>query len=351
MVRSSSAPTSLDVARLAGVSQPTVSRVMSGHKSVSPAVRKKVLEAVKACGYRSNALARSLRSGRTQTVGMVWSSVPYGLDYSVAHMFAARLEAHGYVLFPVEAPGGRAVLGKTLAGLAERRVDALVLYVHPGLHDFTLNLKELELFPTVVLVSSRALSGQPQSVDVIHQDRHAAMVQVAEHLARSGRRRVGMVTGDVHSNQVKITGLKTGLGNHGISLPDSQVFHLEMAFGLEHVVGEVWQLLDHHRGDVRQLDALVCSNDTLAAAVCKWLGRQGIRVPDDVAVVGFDNNDWCQCLTPELASVDRHDRELVDLLENMVMRRLNQPRLPIMRKVLPMTFVWRESAGGDGVTI
>ncbi len=82
-----------------------------------------------------------------------------------------------------------------------------------------------------------------------------------------------------------------------------------------------------------------------ALALISWLQSNGIRVPDDVAVVGFSNTEMAECLDPPLASVERNDGQLADVIEQVLFARLETPALPPQRREVAMQFIWRESAG------
>jgi LacI family transcriptional regulator len=93
------------------------------------------------------------------------------------------------------------------------------------------------------------------------------------------------------------------------------------------------------------MDALLCSCDEAAITAISWLTARGIHVPDDVAVVGFNNSSIDEHQAVPLASVDRREDEMIDAALQMLYSRLKEPALPVRRVELPMQFVWRRSAG------
>ncbi|WP_188037360.1 LacI family DNA-binding transcriptional regulator [Actinotalea sp. JY-7885] len=318
-----------DVARMAGVSVSTVSRTLARPDQVAPGTRDRVLAAAHALGYRANPAARSLITGRTGTLGLVVPDLENPYFTSVTKGVQKRAQAAGYALLVADSDehsGQEAELVRNMAS----RVDGTVLCSPRASDDVIAGLaREFRL----VLVNRRC--GAIPAVTVDNAD---GVRQALHHLRALGHTRVAYVGGPRDS------------WSHGERLAAFRVAGEELALELV----ELGSFRPYVSGGVAAADILIASgasaalayNDLLALGLLERLRQRGVRVPQDVSVVGVDNVPVAALTSPALTSVEvprmESGRAAVDLLLSEV-----RDDVPAARTVqeLSVQLVVRESTG------
>lgn len=343
--------TSITVARMAGVSQSTVSRVLAGDPSVRQETRRNVLAVVDKLQYQPHPLARGLRGGSTRTIGMLWPTLRAIGGAQVVNQLSSRLERHGYLLYSMEVPGVPDAAERAAREFLSRRVDAVVVRaVDPVVEDLLRVLMpgRRRSIPVLMNTGNKQLLGAFENVDVVCYDYYGAYRQLAAAWWQAGRRRFGYVV-PAASNKGKVAVFRAAVESVGGSLPDENIICVPSAnyINIPTVVRQALAQDDR----VTKLDGVACSCDSIAATVMIFAMKRGCIVPDDLAVAGYDNDPWCECVDPPLASVDRLQQLMVDRLENWLLSVLDgadtdnaEPREPIQEMVYE-PLVWRQSAG------
>ncbi|MEV4011937.1 GH1 family beta-glucosidase [Nonomuraea angiospora] len=324
-------PTLETVAARAGVSRATVSRVVNGEASVSPEVRTTVMRAVKELGYVPNAAARSLVTRRTNAIALVLS-VPRQGD-------ALTAAAVQYVTSMLEGAGKQITL--MLADTAEshrrivqqaeaRLVDGVVL-LPPDRGD-TLAERLSRTDVPIALLGKPAVTSLVPYVDV---DNAGGAAAATEHLLASGRRRIGMICGpmDLVAVQDRLAGHRAALQRAGAQ-PLLALADLTRASG----AAATRQLL----GDEPALDAVFAATDQLAIGALQAARELGRRVPEDLAIVGFDDIDAASATTPGLTTVRVPLAEQALAVARLLLSRLEGRHTTSV--VLPTRLVVRESS-------
>ncbi len=331
------------VGRQAGVSAMTVSRVFSGNGSVAPATRERVLRAADSLGWRPNILLRSLRGKRTASVGFIWSFWdPVTSDGEIGSNLMERLQGRGYATYQTQYRADDVCLIQALEDFVKRRVDAVVIGAEPCYLRAPVLQRWLAGVPAVVAVTPHMLRSFPGD-QVVH-DRNSGIAEAVAYLAATGRRHPVMATWlPEESNRLKFRHFaaccrRHGIAHDGLHLPLLPSGGREKAPGYRRTFAEALR-------DGRKMDAIFVFNDLAAMCALRELQLAGRRVPDDVAVIGFGNNEACGVCNPPLASGDRRHEEVVECAERLLFERLAAPGLPPRRERVRMRFVWRESAG------
>jgi DNA-binding LacI/PurR family transcriptional regulator len=327
-VRSGRRPTLEQVAKVAGVSRATVSRVVNQVESVDPDIRGVVERAIAEIGYVPNRAARSLVTGRTGTVGLVVSEPrrepPQGgplASHVYADPFFGRIVAGVLgelgprrmhpMLIHVDSATAR---NELLARLEQRDLDGVALVsVWPD--DPLPGLLAASGAPAVLF--TRAAQPAPVSyVDVAHG--HGAAL-AADHLHGRGCRRVVTVAGPAHlpAGQDRLAGFRTVMARHG--QPD--VASAEGGFTLAGGQQAMARLL----AEVPDLDGVFAGNDLMAQGALLTLAEQGRRVPEDVAVVGFDDSSVALACRPPLTTVRQPVEEMAAELARLLLGRIEDP--------------------------
>ncbi|MER6442663.1 LacI family DNA-binding transcriptional regulator [Streptomyces sp. NPDC001185] len=332
-------PTIKSVAARAGVGRTTVSRVINGSELVSEKARAAVLAAIAELNYVPNSVARGLVTSRTNSVALVipesesrLGSEPY-FSAVIRGVSTALAETRTQLqLILVRDQSERDQLTESVA---ERRVDGVLLVsVHE--HDPLPGLLEDMGLPTV-LAGRRSAD---ESLSHVHSDNAGGAAAAVEHLLARGRRTIGTISGplDMDVARSRLQGWRETLEKAGHEVPGRLVASADFTEdGGETAMRSLLR-------QVPSLDAVFVASDVMAAGALAELRRQGRRVPDDVAVIGFDDSIIARHSTPPLTSVRQPVEEIGTAIARILLAEINDPEKPRRHIVLPTELVVRESS-------
>ena len=344
---SSAASTLYDVAREAGVSTATVSRVVHGQDRVRPSTRRRVLEAIEALRYIPNSAAQSLVQRRNEVIGLV-AVESRGPETDIEREGLLFIEE---VLRGVERPLGElgwSVLISFLRGSdpagAYRRMQKISAKVDGMLiAEGIVGSEQLALLAARIPIALiAAYPGEPHA-DVIGADNRSGTKAAVCHLVEQhGRTRLFCIAGPAEAPDARErrSAFEEAVAEHpGATLAGS----FEGRFAAISGQLAVREIL---AGPRRELpDAIVCGNDQMAIGAMRELQAAGIRVPADVAVVGFDDIPLSTLLTPPLTTVRQPMRLLGERACSRLLQRIADPTLPPQVERLPTELIVRESCG------
>jgi LacI family transcriptional regulator len=327
-----------DVASEAGVHPSTVSRVLNGHagSTIRPATRERVLAAADILGYRPSALARSLRLQRTLTLGMLVPDItnPFFSSIIKGAEDAARERGYNLILCNSEDQAEREAAYLLL--LRERQVDG-VLIASSQMADETIEGLRADSFP-FVLVNRAAQDGEDLAVVV---DNHAAAVEVVAHLAALGHRRIGHIAGpqNTTTGRDRREGYEAGVRAHGLAHEPALVVEAD-AFSEDAGNRALGIML---AGPARPT-AVFAANDLIAVGMLQRLRRIGVRVPDDLSIVGFNDIPLAGLLEPALTTVRVPQLAMGVAGAHLLIDRLEGRPIGEIRLTLPTELVIRASS-------
>lgn len=334
-------PTQADVARLAAVSQPLVSYVLSGDPNapVAPETRARVLAAIEELGYVPSHAARSLRSQRALAIGAIIPDITNPFYPAFARGIQNVAESEGYDLIAYNSDGllerERKFMQSALAG----RVDGVILSPFQISMDELADVAEMDI-PVVALTSRAPVEGRAP-VDTVHVDSVAAAREAVEHLIAKGHRRIGMIAGEAGTppREDRVLGYRHALEAHGLLTDEMLVRGAD--FNEEGGYRAAQELL---RLDPRPT-AIFAANDLMAMGAMAALHELGMRVPQDMAIVGFDDIPAASMLAPPLTTVAQYPDRLGARTAELLLERLRGEGPPTSRVVvMPADLVVRESA-------
>ncbi|MGW7297970.1 LacI family DNA-binding transcriptional regulator [Streptomyces sp. NPDC054829] len=341
-------PTLEDVAREAGVSRATVSRVINGVRNVDPAIQSVVMEAVARTGYAPNRAARSLVTRRAETIALVVSGAGDEPENEQGS-FAARMLADPFfgrvaggvidflrprsmhpVLMFADSEATRA---EVVAYLRQGSADgALVVSTHAE-DPLPEQLADANL--PCVLFARPARPVPVSYVDLAHADGGRL---AAEHLLARGCRRLATVTGplDVPAGQDRLAGFRDALARHG----HPYIPIAEGGFTYDSGAAAMTRLLAEHP----RIDGVFVANDLMAQAACEVLRESGRRIPDDVAVVGFDDSSAALACRPALTTVRQPMEDMAGRMAQLLQEHVEGARTEPTSVIFEPELVVRDSA-------
>lgn len=305
-----------DVARLAGVGVGTVSRAINSPKKVSPERLAKIEKAMNELGYVRNNAARALRSQRSNMVGVLIPTLDYALyarmvgaaseQFSKAGI-STLISTFGYDL-DAEASEARSLL--------ERGAEALVMVGcehRPETHAM------LQKFgtPYVCTYVLNSDSNHP----TVGFDNAAAAARLAQHLVHLGHRRIAVMSGLTKDNDrttERLEGVKAQLKRQSIDLPDDMV--IESAYSIQDGRRACALLLSRAQTPP---SAILCGNDILALGALAECQARGLKIPEDISIVGFDNIEFSMHSTPPLTTIDVPAERMGEAAADYILKQLN----------------------------
>jgi LacI family transcriptional regulator len=284
-----------DVSQLAKVSQATVSRVLNGTVPVSHAKRTAVLAAIEQLGYHPNAFARSLATNRSFAIGAMVSELSSAVYGDIIRGIESVVEARGMHIMVSSGHARSDLERKALEALKERRTDALIVQVDASPDDELVTWVRQAGLPVIVV--GRCIPAIAECC--VHLDNVAGGALATRHLADRGHRRIAHVAGLMRLADARdrLAGYQQALGHAGLDSEPSLI--VEGGFVEDGGYRAIQQLLI----DGTDFTAIFAANDQSAAGALKALREAGLRVPDDVSLVGFDDLFIAHYLYPALTTV------------------------------------------------
>jgi LacI family transcriptional regulator len=279
-----------DIAEKTGFSANTVSLALRGSPRIPEATRTVIRQAADELNYLPNRIAQSLVSQRSMTVGLVLTDIMNPILTQVAQEVAGALADRGYATMLAASSQLLSREKSLLSALRERQVDGVLVY--PTEHRHTEHLHRLRDGGLPIV----SLSPDPhRRLDTVSSNDRLGALKGTRHLLGRGRRRVALVdSGALRGNTAKLSGYEAALREAGLSLPagyrvDAQGPGVQPGYD---AMARAW-------GAGLRPDAVIASNDSLALGVELWLRENGVTIPDDVALVGFDDIEYARvCAVP-----------------------------------------------------
>ncbi len=289
--------TMLDVAKKAGVSKATVSRILNGKNVVSARVTEAVYKAIEETGYRPNILARQLATQKTSFIGFVMTNALYDGPYfsSLVYNAAIYAETHQHQLMVADGKHSAEEERNAINYLLDMKCAGIVVYPH------YLSLQELDEIishtETPIVVINRSLKVNEHNAMVTDHYHGAALIM--DYILAQGHKEIAFITGlpDSSTGQNRLQAYRDKLKQSGIR------------YNSKRVVQSDWSLEGGYQAAVSLLDsgcafsAVLAGNDEMAFGAMKALRERGLQLPQDISIAGFDNMRMASYVTPPLTTV------------------------------------------------
>lgn len=327
-----------DVAREAGVSIRTVSRVVNNKAEIAAGTRRRVLDVINRLEYRPNSLARSLVSGKTRSIAVVIPQItdPFYPEFVQGVESVARhQEYHVFLCNTDEDPDQEY---KTLEALAGKQVEGVILC---GTRLPPARLMQAHQLHRLVLVTSRA----PAGLTTVNVAEEAGVATLTAHLIQLGHRQIGHIAWLANGTSARLDGYRTALTAHGLPTPATYVEPVGKA-DIDGGRAAAHRLLTR----VPALTAITCYNDLVAIGTLQACVALGRIVPDDIAIVGFDDIWPAALIQPALTTMHVSRFDLGKMATERLLTRLyetsdQRANIPERTWELPTTLVIRATCG------
>ncbi len=315
-----------DIAVAVGVSVATVSNVLNGKPNVGHIIRRRVLQAAKQLGYRPNRAAQAMRTGRTRAIGLVLPDLTNPFFPELAQAVENRARSLGLLVCLIDSQGTANAEADGVALLMQHAVDGVIwcpLGPRPPAA-----LKKLDR-PVVVI--DRPAPGYA----MVHSDYQMGGRLLAQYALRMGHRRVGLLSGpaDLESARQR----RDGFAN---AAQEEIEIAWEVNVGFDGVLtAQAVDALEHRRNAT----LIVAANDLIAISAIRYLSEQGVKVPDEVSITGFDNIRWTDVVTPRLTTIAQPVGAIGKKAVELMHGRLSGEKIATRRTIFDVELVERDS--------
>jgi len=324
-----------DVARLAGVSTSTVSHVINNNRFVSEQVRDRVEQAIRELNYAPSALARSLKIKQTRTIGMLLTASSNPFYSEVVRGVENSCYERGYSLILCNTEGDEERMNRSLETLMQKRVDGLLMMcteTHLPSADI------LNRYPSVPMVMMDWAPFEGRG-DIIQDNALLGGELATQYLIDRGYTRIACIAGPLDKTpaRLRLDGFHQAMAASGLAVPPGYVVDGDFEFqGGFNAMNQLLVLAPPPQ-------AVFTSNDAMAVGVYHALYQAGLRVPQDMAVMGYDNIELARYLTPPLSTIHQPKDELGELAIDTLIHRMSDPDASQQTLVLTPELVERGS--------
>ena len=323
-----------DIARIAGVSLSTVSHVVNNSRFVSEEITQRVQKVIAELNYKPSLVARSLKIKETNTLGMLVTASNNPFFAEVVRHVERYCEEHNYHLILVNTDGNGENLKKHLERLLSKQVDGLLLMCAEP-QDLDPQIMTNIQLPMVVIDWWL----QPLNADLIHENSELGGYLATKALLDAGYRKIAVVTGETSKpiTASRLAGYKRAISEQNLQTQPEWVIesHFSYAGGVN--AGKEILALEHRP------DAIFAMSDTIAIGLYQSLLQAGLRIPQDIAVIGYDNIELAQYLAPPLSTIHQPKARLAKNAVEQLVSRIRQPDKRIENIQLTPELVVRES--------
>lgn len=303
-----------DVAKMAGVSTTTVSHVINKTRFVAEDTEKLVLQAIKDLNYSPSAVARSLKINTTKSIGMIvtTSETPYFAE--IIHAVEEHCYRQGYSLFLCNTQNNAEKIRNHLDMLAQKRVDGILVMCSEYLPDSLNILTNFETIPMVVMDW-----GPNVDTDIIQDNSFNGGYLATQHLIENGHKHIGIIAGELSKTTAKTRyeGFVHAMQEAGLTINPNWV--MEGFFEPE----DGYECMNKILRQDTLPTAVFCCNDVMALGAISAISEKGLRVPDDISIIGYDNIHASRFYAPPLTTIHQSKSRLGVQAVNLLFERIN----------------------------
>src|SRR4030043_234235 len=327
-----------DVSKLAQVSITTVSNVLNNTGNISDPTRQRVLEAVKEVGYVPDQHARSLKRNRSNMIELLFTHSEETMTASryfrdITASICAVASGHGYNVI-VSVLSRKDPLQQQLNLIMLSGLVAGIILAGPSPEEVDVFAKSVNDFPALVISSS----GNHAQISYVDVDNSAGMFKAVHHLVKLGHRRIAYLAPsemDSHAYQ-RSQAYRKAMTSNGLE-KEISFFRINLGKEGELITGRL----------EKQVQAIIAFDDMRALQLSSFLMREGISIPGDIALIGFDDEDFAEHMTPPLTTLAQPFVEMGKVAAEHLIETMEKPGTLSVHIVLPLTFITRATSGSQ----
>jgi len=327
-------PTLKDIALRAGVSHTTVSRVLNNSDLVSPATREKILKIIDELDYSPDITAQMLRTKRSKTIGIIFPDYLNPFYYKLFHRLEIEARLHGYQIIISSTGDNNEDYIKTLI---QRSVDGLIVCTYQYGKSVAKYLYQVSKKKPVIFMDHYQYA---DSANLVYTNGYRGIQTTTRHLIDNGHKKIGYV-GSL--GQYKVA--KDRLNAYKNTLEDFNIpFIPEWLFEGDYSTGSGIEAAKYFLRCLSRPSAIVFANDAMAVGALKHFIAMGISVPDDIAIIGFDDIDLCELVTPSLSSYKQPIEQIAKSAMALFLEYIEDPLMVKRQIILDGDLVIRNSS-------
>lgn len=317
-----------------------MSKVFSNHPRISALTREEVFKTAKALGYQPNFLATGLRKGRSGLIGVMVPAINYSFFSTAIKGIEEFITGAGYNVIIAQTRDKSDLEKKQLEGLMRAQVEGVISSIAAGTTDHGAYRNVASQIPLVLF--DRTISAH--NISEVTIDDFEGAAKAVDHLVAKGYRRIAHLAGYEHVRPFakRIEGYKSSVIRHGLDV--NERFILQRAPNKDEGEEAMEILLNMDEPP----DAILAASDYLAYGAIKAIKRRGLRVPDDIGIVGFSNEEFSSQVTPSISTVDQHSEKMGSLAARLLIEQLAAAQKGgtyiVQREMLEPQLIIRESS-------
>jgi len=325
-----------DVARVAGVSVGTVSRVINRHPRVTEAMKRRVDAAIAALGFEPDPIAQSMRSGQTNSFACIVRDFAVPVLSTFVDSMQNEVDGQEFCLFVASSYHNLTREISLFNKFSRRRVDGIVIATSTEADHKLLDLLEKSTIPIVLL--DRKL---PEALDAVLVDHRAGMHQALDYLIRLGHARIAIISGQdsVHPVRDRLQCYREVLQSNGIAI-DPELIRLG-SFGIDFGYSEAMQLL----GAPNPPTAIIAGGTSLLPGVLRAVRDRGLRIPGDVSIISGADSELALLHSPAVTAIHWEHGQAGVAAARFLLNRLRTPGHRLQRMIFPSNLIIRDSCG------
>ena len=331
----------LDIADSLNISSTTVSFILNGkakEKRISDKLVEKVEKYIKEVGYRPNSLARSLRTGKSNIIGLMVESISNPFFANIARLIEKKAYDNGYRIIYSSTDNDTTRTRELIRMFRERHVDGYIISPPAGIEE---DITSLVNAGVPVVFFDRYLPGL--DVDSVTIDNFASTYKAVKDLIRSGRKNIGFITVDSLQTQMqdRLAGYKKAMEEHGLTLRINEVSFNQSP---ENVIRHLTAFFQEEK----ELDSVMFSTNYLGISGLKTIRKIGLNIPEDIAVIAFDDHDLFELHNPSITAISQPVDEIADAVINLLLNKLEKGARTRKEQnvILPAHLIVRDSSKG-----
>lgn len=331
----------IDVAKRAGVSVGTASRVINHHPAVSDDKRQRVLEAIEEMGYQINDVARSLKANSTKTIGVLIPDIANEFYADVVRGMedVARSKGYSYILSSTDSNTEKEL--RSMMIMRDKQVDGILMMSHTVAPSMLHYIEENHL--SVVLVASGVETSAMATVSI---DNRQAAYDAVSYLASLGHRRIAIISGpvsDLSGGVARLEGYRQSMRDHELTIPEAYE-----QVGMEYTYQTGYDKMELLLQMEELPEAVFVAGDYMAIGAMKAIRDRGLAIPEQIAVMGFDNLAVSKYCSPSLSTVNQPRYQMGQEAMHLLFRQIEGEKSEKRNIVLPHEVIMRQSTQKNG---